>query len=79
MNTQLRQITQQEVRRLEPNERGATFVEYALVLAFLGFVVLGIALVLVPRSEDFATEETVGLLNSYPAGYINSSEIEESN
>lgn len=55
---------------MKTRDCGATFIEYALVLAFFGFVAVGLALEMVPKSEDFVTNETIGLLNAYPAGFL---------
>lgn len=54
-------------------ELGVSLLEYAIIIAILGAVVLGVYQEFVPRSSSFYSDVADGFSEVYPKGYWSSS------
>jgi len=51
------------------SSRGATMMEYLILVVGLGFVVYFVSLQIKPKTEDFYNKVTPGLAVEYPKGF----------
>jgi len=59
------------IKKLKVNyNSGATLLEYAIVIVFLGFVAYFASLQFAPKSSQFYSQSTPGLNKEYPTGFV---------